>query len=218
MAKGTKFGTLHSNTDLGLIQQKVEISPAVPKTNYKDIPGADGSKDMTEALGVGVKYQDREIKWTFAMYPGASRSSKQSEVSNVLNGRVCRIILDDDPSWYYDGRLSVTGYKSDCLLHQISVKAVCRPYKRKLTEANIARSDLSTSYKQLSCAIGAMPQIPIITVGQQTTVKYGDAEITVTAGTHTLPALLMSGNQIIKAKLVSGSAGSITITWREGSL
>lgn len=218
MAKGTTFGAVHSNTDLGLIQQKVEVSPAEPKANYKNVPGANGSKDMTEALGVGVTYEDREIKWTFALYPGADWYTKQAQVSNALNGRTFHIVLDDDSLWYYDGRVTVSSYKSDRLLRQITVKAICRPYKRKLTETTVTRADLTTSYKILNCAVGAMPLVPTITVGQQTALKWGTMETTVAAGTHTLPALRICGTQAIKAKLVSGTDGTISIKWREGSL
>ncbi len=218
MAIGTTFGTIHSNTGLALIQQTVEVSPAEPKTNYKDIPGASGSKDLTEALGVGVKYADREISWTFALYPGADWYSKQAEVSNAINGKALHIIIDGDAAWYYDGRVAVDSYKADKLLRQITVKAICRPYKRKVTETPATRADLTTAYKSLTCPIGAMPLIPIVTVGQQTTVKWGTTETAIAAGTHTLPALYMAGEQIIQAKLATGSAGSISITWREGSL
>ena len=124
MKKGTLFGTIHTSDNLNLIQQKVEITPAEPKTNFVDIPGADGSKDLTEALGVGVKYKDREITWTFALYPGQKREPKFSEVANALNGKLFDIVLDDDCLWYYSGRVTVTDHKSDKLLHQITMHKI----------------------------------------------------------------------------------------------
>ena len=51
MARGTTFGTLHSSTALHLIQQTIKIGPAVPRTSYLQVPGADGSIDLTDALG-----------------------------------------------------------------------------------------------------------------------------------------------------------------------
>ena len=62
-----------------------------------------------------------------------------------------------------------------------------------------------------------MPLVPKITVEQETTIEWGDYTVTVSAGTHLLPDLLMSGAQTIQAKTTSGS-GTITISWREGSL
>ena len=86
MAKGTTFGTIHSNRDLMLIQQSIEISPAIPRINIVDVPGANGGLDLTEALGVGVLYKDREIKWTFALYPGANWAERFQAVSGSING------------------------------------------------------------------------------------------------------------------------------------
>lgn len=39
MAKGTKFGSIHSVADLRLIQQSVKITPAKPRLNLLDVPG-----------------------------------------------------------------------------------------------------------------------------------------------------------------------------------
>lgn len=219
--RGTTFGTVHSYTHLGLLQQSVSVPPAEPKTYYVDVPGADGSVDLTEVLGVGVKYADRELVWTFALYPGADWYATQAAVSNALNGLACHIVLDDDPSWYYDGRLSVTDHTSDRLLRQITVKAICRPYKRAITETTVSRDDLTTSYKNLTCAFGAMELVPEFTLGQETTLKIGERTVTLSAGVATIPDIKLSGEQVIKAKLPPEStetSGSISIKWRAGTL
>lgn len=216
MARGTSFGVVHTSTTLHLIQQNTEVGPAEPKTSLVEIPGGNGSIDLTEALGAGVAYKDRTIKWTFALYPGAQWAEKRSEVSNALNGRRFHITMDDDSDWYYDGRVFVTEHKSDNRLHQITVEATCAPYKRKTAETSVS-AEISAEFSEISCAIGQMPLVPLITVEQETVIQYGDYSITVQAGTHLLPDLLMSGTQTIKVKTTSGT-GTITITWREGSL
>ena len=100
--------------------------------------------------------------------------------------------------------------------HQITIEATCAPYKRKLTESSIS-AELSTELVGISCAIGQMPLVPLITVAQETVVQYGEYSTTIQAGAHLLPDLLMSGTQTIKAKVTDGT-GTISITWREGSL
>lgn len=218
MIKGTTFGTIHSGTDLHLIQQKVEVQPAPPKTNYKDIPGFDGSKDLTEALGVGVKFGDREISWTFGLYPGDSWPEKQRQVSNALNGYAGHITLDDDPGYYYDGRLTVSEYSIDKLLRQIVVKALCRPYKLKQQITTVSRNDLSANYKNITLINGRKPVVPSITVSVETTLKWGEDTYTVNAGTHKIMDIVLSpGNNILKAK-VTGESGEITVSYQEGDL
>ena len=216
MASGTLFGVVHTSTTLHLIQQSIEVGPAEPKTNLIEMPGGNGSIDLTEALGTGVVYKDRKIKWIFALYPGDQWAEKRSAISNALNGKRLHITSDDDPGWYYDGRISVADHKSDNRLYQITVEATCAPYKRKITESSVS-AELSTAPAEIALAIGQMPLVPKITVEQETTVEWGDYTITISAGTHLLPDLLMSGAQTIRAKTTSGS-GTITITWREGSL
>lgn len=218
MAKGTTFGNIHSNLDLHLIQQKVEVNPAQPKTRYVDIPGGNGSKDLSESLGVGMKYADREITWTFALYPGEDWTEKQREVSGALNGLACHITLDDDPDYYYDGRLTVESYKRDKLLRQITVKAVCRPYKLHQSETVISRSDLSTDYKVLTLINDRKPVVPEITVEQPTTLRFKNNTYAVSAGTHRiLDIRLTPGTNALEAKTESGT-GSILVTYREGAL
>lgn len=129
MARGTDFGGIHSHRDLHLIQQLVEVEPAEPKMNLVDIPGSDGSKDLTTQPAGRVTYKDRKITWTFALYPGENWDAKHRQVSNALNGLECRITLDTDPAYYYHGRLAVKKYKLDGLLRQITLEAICRPYK-----------------------------------------------------------------------------------------
>lgn len=218
MAIGTSFGSLHSGTDLHLVQQQVEVGPAAPKTNFKDVPGADGSLDMTEALGVGVKYKDRTIKWTFGLYPGDDWALKRTQVNNAINGIRCHIIIDGDTGYYYDGRVEVTDHKTNGRLHQIAVRAVCKPFRYKATETEVSRSDLSTSLKTLNLTNGGLPIVPEITVGQQTTVQWNSTNYTLNAGTHVLPDVIIpSGSSQLKAKVASGS-GSISVKFREVTL
>lgn len=217
MLIGTKFGDLHSGTGLQLVPESMEISPAEPKLNLVEIPYGNGSVDLTEALGVGVAYKDRKIKWTFTLYPGDDWPERQSIVSNAINGKRLHITPDDDPEWYYDGRITVSKHKSDKLYHQITVTATCAPYKRKIAETTVLAPLADENYSSIPCPIGAMPLVPLIAVEQETEIKWNDYSVTVSAGSHLLPELLMQGNQTIQAK-TTGGVGTITISWREGSL
>lgn len=218
MIKGTTFGSIHSGADLHLLQQKVVVQPASPKTKYIDIPGADGSKDMTEALGVGVKYSDRGITWTFALYPGDDWSEKCREVSGALNGISCRIVLDEDSLYYYEGRLEVENYERDKLLRRIIVYALCRPYKLKRTVTTVSSQSLGTADKTLLLENDRMTVVPVITVEQETTITFNNYSATVAAGAHKLPDIqLQMGRNILKARVSTGT-GSIKVSYQEGTL
>ncbi len=137
MARGTNFGGVHSHHNLNLIQQKVDVEPAAPKLNMIEIPGADGAVDMTEQPAGRVTYKTRKITWTFALYPGENWDAKRTQVSNALNGRRANITLDSDPGYYYQGRLSVSKHKVDRQLRQITVEAICQPYKLKQDQTQV---------------------------------------------------------------------------------
>ncbi|MGN0462007.1 MAG: hypothetical protein ACI4HZ_06140 [Ruminococcus sp.] len=126
--RGITFGNIHTD-DMNLILSSVNIPPAQPKTNYIDIPGADGQVDLTEALGV-VKYQMREAEFVFTTAPGHNIEDVKRKVSNTLNGVYFdKIVLDKDPEWYWQGRVRVDGYGNEYPCDKITVKATLKPYK-----------------------------------------------------------------------------------------
>ena len=94
-------------TDLHLIQQRFDISPALPKLNFVDMQGGDGSVDRTAAMG-GVRYEDRTATWTFALYPGDNWHEKQTQISDALNGKSLWFEASEDPNHWYRGRISVS--------------------------------------------------------------------------------------------------------------
>lgn len=135
MYKGIYFDDIHSFYDLNLILAPFVPVPATAKTNYIEITGGDGSLDLSEALGE-IKYKARDFTFTFTINPldAMTFDEKVSQVSNALNGKRCKITLDRDPDYYWEGRCTVDKYAQDKNLKQISVKATVKPYKLKQNE------------------------------------------------------------------------------------
>ena len=218
MKRGTDFGGIHSYLDLNLIQQKVEISPAEPKFNMVDIPGMDGSKDLTTQLTGRVHYKDRTITWTFALYPGENWDEKHRKVSGALNGRECKITLDSDPDYYYLGRLAVRSYRLDGMLKQIVVEAICRPYALKQEVTKVSVQLPVSTVVRVPIKNDRMPTVPVIVLSAEATIRMGTREGSFSAGTHTLLDFeLQEGDNLLEVKALS-AAGSIVITYQEGSL
>lgn len=123
--------TRHTYSDFGLIQtQLAEVSPPAPKTKYIDIPGADGSVDLTEALTGEVQYEERSIKMEFAI-PGRSPEWRRiySDMGDFLQGERMLLILDEDPGYYYDGRFKVDGWHFKDGNTVITISGRVEPYK-----------------------------------------------------------------------------------------
>lgn len=217
MARGTNFGGIHSHRDLNLIQQQVVVAPAEPKLNLIDIPGANGSKDMSEQPAGRITFNDRMITWTFALYPGDNWRAKQRQVSNALNGRRFRITLDDDPDYYFDGRLSVKEHNRDRTLRQITVEAICAPYQLKQAETVITRT-VNTTAQVIQVPNECKPAIPRIKVTVETVLEWAGNTFTLTPGEHRLLDIeFPEGTKPLTVKTKSGT-GTITITYQEGAL
>ena len=114
MVYGVTFGEKHSFRDWKLLlNERPKISTPVAKTNYIDIPGSDGHIDLTEALTGDVKYETRQIKFTFITTKARKKwPSLYSDILDYLHGQEMKIILDEDRSFYYIGRVSVNEWES----------------------------------------------------------------------------------------------------------
>lgn len=213
---GVSFGNIHSFYDLNLILAPFTPTPAKPKLNYVEISGGNGSLDLTEALGE-VKYHDREFSFTFTVHPLDSMTfdEKVTQVSNALNGKRCKITLDRDAEYFWDGRCAVNQYKQDRRLNQIVITATVRPYKYKqeVTQATFA---LSSDFQTVTLMNSRKTAIPKITcTNDNTTIIFGDSRYALSAGTYTPPEIcLVQGENTMQ---ISGT-GSITFEWQEGDL
>ena len=217
--RGIKFDDIHSYYDLDLILSSVDIPPAKPKEEYIDIPGSDEPVDLTEAHGE-VNFKTRDCKFTFTMNPANDLSDyafevKKTEVSNALNGKKCKIILDKDDLYFYEGRCTVDEYLSNKRIRQIVVTAKVKPYKFKVKETEVSAT-LSTTAKTLTLTNGRKTVVPSITcTNANTTVVFEGNSFTFNAGTHkNLNIRLKHGNNTIQVK----GSGTVTFKYREGDL
>ncbi len=216
---GIKFNDIHSYYDLNLILSQCSISPATPKTNYIDIPGADGSLDLTEAHG-NIKYNDRTGKLVFSVLPGEDFEQKKSEISNLLNGKhFDKITLDKDPDYYYRGRCSINDWKCDKRIGQITVDLRLKPYKFKqnVTEVEVTTPNI---YHMLMVNLKneAMPTIPtiIITGSGSTEIAYNGSTV-YSPGTYIVPEYcLYAGDNVFT--ITQPETNKVKFIYQEGSL
>lgn len=215
--KGIAFDDVHTFDDLNLVLSVCpDMPPARPKTTYIDIPGADGSLDLSEVHGE-VKFSDRENKYTFTMHPAETMTweEKMQEVSNLLNGKRCRMTLDKDEDYFWDVRASIDSYKSDKRLHQIVIAVRALPYKFKqdITKRTVQLSGESKSINLMNGRKSVCPSIECS--NDNTVIVFGDATFNLSAGKHEiLDIQLVEG---INTLTVSGS-GTVTFLYQEGDL
>lgn len=136
--KSAKFNGINTWKDWHLIPATRPLfnSPKV-KTNYIDLPGANGSIDATQVLSSYIYYQNREGSNEFYVANGfGDWASRFSEIMNYVHGRKVKVILGDDPGFYYRGRLAVNQWKSEKDFSKIVIDYSLDPYKYELLSTN----------------------------------------------------------------------------------
>lgn len=215
--KGITFGDVHSYDDLHLVLSVCpDMPPAKAKTTYIDIPGADGSIDLTEVHGE-VKFEDRENEYTFTMIPGDEMTweEKMSEVSGLLHGKRCKVTIDKDEDYYWDARVSVDSFESDKNLHQIVIAVKAHPYKYKqyITKRTLNLTGTATTVMLTNGRKSVCPVIEC--TNDNTVITVGDLTVNLSAGKHEILDIQLK--QGLNRVTVSGS-GTVTFTYQEGEL
>lgn len=131
--QGVIFDNKHTYRDWGLLlKSRPVVSPPKPKIKLIPVLGTDVVIDLTEILTGKIHYEPRTIKFEFITMADRGRwPSLYSEILNTLHGRRIRIILDDDPNFYYTGRVSVDDLKTEKKTAILTMTAEVEPYKRE---------------------------------------------------------------------------------------
>lgn len=130
---GVIFADKHTYRDWGLmLKSRPNISPPKPKLKLIDVPGSDNVIDLTQSLTGQVHYEQRTIKFEFVTMAERERwPSLYSDILKTLHGKSVRIIMDDDPNFYYTGRVTVGNLEPDKKTAVIEMEAQVNPYKRE---------------------------------------------------------------------------------------
>lgn len=211
--KGVSFHGFHSFRDLHLLMTGKEIGAPEIKRQTIDIAGSDGELDFTDFFGE-PKYANVQHQFTFeSIRPRNEQLSQYTDIKNKIHGKKGRIILDDDPSFFYSGRCSVSKYTNEKNIGKITVTCDCEPYKYKLTETVVTRAIDGTETVNLTN--GRKRAVPTITTTSDMTLSFGGGTWTNRAGTFSIPELeLVEGDNFVT---VTGN-GTISFTWQEAVL
>lgn len=107
------------------------VNPPEVKTEYIEIPGANGSLDYTEALTGAPVYKDRTGSWEFYVMNGYQEwNVLYSNILSYLHGKRFKIVLESDPDYIYEGRLSLNEWASEKERSKIVIDYVIDPFKK----------------------------------------------------------------------------------------
>ncbi len=214
--KGITFGDYHSFRDFSLILKPLVIESPAVKEKKIEIEGADSDLDLTDFFGE-PKYENVRHKFEFStIVPESGFLSLFSTIKNAIHGKKMRIILDDDPHYFWIGRLHVSSFHNERNVGVVSIEANCEPYKYKLEKTVVSRAINGTEAITLTnLKKRAVPEVVIATDTSLNIVYQGSNVWDLGNGSFTLPELeLAEGENIVT---VTG-IGNITFTWQEAGL
>lgn len=212
--KGVKFGDFHSYYEWGMILSEKELKSPNVKTYTVELEGSNGVLDFTDFFGA-VKYENRKLTFKFIktnIVPDGFLSL-YSLVQDTLHGQKMQVILDDDPAYFYYGRVSINDWKSNKGIGEIVIEVDAEPFKQSVTKTVVTHTVSSSA--GITLDNDKMPVVPTITTTAEFLIDFGSHNEIYPAGTFQIPELeLGEGSNYI---YVEGT-GTITFQYRKGRL
>ncbi len=165
---------LTDDTDLGV---------AEPKTYTVDIPGGNGSIDLTTALTGDVAFDTRTMKLVFATDDVGDVAALRRRLTSAVHGRRLPFTLGFEPEYTYTGRFSVEVTPLGICGAEVKLTVDADPYKLK--ERCVYRLN-ATGGKLFRLESGRRPVHPTIECEGVCWVTFGGETVAVPAGTHVL--------------------------------
>lgn len=230
MYHSISFDDIHSYRDLHLVPtSRPAVNPPEAKTIYADVAGIDGPLDLSTALTGFMLYGSRSGSWEFmARKRILPWETEYMDILNRLHGkRFEKIILDDDPAYYYKGRLFVSDWKSEKANTFVSISYELQPYKYELFssvddwlwdpfnfETGIIReySNLTVDGTlTLEIPGSARPHIPIINASGTLSVTYKGITYELSPGANLKTDILIGSET---ATLTFTGTGSVSVIYQ----
>lgn len=125
------FGEKNTYDDWHLVSPvRPFFNPPEFKASYLEIPGANGSLDISTALTGYPTYENRIGDLQFLILNGyKSWVDIYSEIMEYMHGHIMRACLEDDPDFFYEGRFTVSEWASSNPRSGITISYNVDPFK-----------------------------------------------------------------------------------------
>lgn len=212
--KGVYFNEFHSYEDFRLILSSKTIEAPNAKTVKVSVDGSDGDIDLTEYFGE-PKYENRTLEFVFSSVVPINEFLEQfSEINNAIHGKQMKIIMDDDPYFYYVGRCSVSAWKWNGRVVELTVKCDCEPYKYKIYETS--RTDVISESGIVNYSNLRKRVIPKFTFDGAMSFLFENKTFSISnAGTYIFPDVEFKAGS---NRITYTGSGTVTVKYLEGGL
>ncbi len=233
MGSGVTFADkIHTERDWGLKLLSIYIPMPKPKTQLVDIPGGDGSIDLTELNGRPA-YNDRDgIELVFDIMDGDYKTwyLKYSEFADSVHGKKAKMVIDDEPDHYYMVRLELDGKKTNPVYGTITMSGSAEPFKYDLLASNepwqwdsfnfqtgVIRTlmdiEITSANKKVTILGAGIDNPPVFVVTQADNLKltYEGRTYTLKVGRNRFPAVRVGKEDVT---LTFSGTGKLSVEYR----
>lgn len=231
--------TYHTLNDWGLaLGNNNYIGDPEMETTYIQVPGRDGLIDASEAISGRRVYTKRQLAFELGgIRERLTWDGVISSMRNNVNGRVCRLTIDNDESYFWRGRVYISDFDRFRELGRFTLSVPnADPYKYDTTS-----STEPWLWDPFNFQTGVITQIGAITivgsgsitiphghmlacpefivsdkVSAQFFVEFDGDTYELTTGTNKIPSIMIGGETAAVLNF-TGSA-KVQISYRGGSL
>ena len=156
------------------------------------VPGMDGALDYSDAANGRTSYETRKLTASLESSEGscAERQKRFDAFIRHCNGRRCKIISPDHPDGYYIGRVQASIDFNNLAYGQISISAVCEPWR----------------YSAVPC----MDSVPVLGLSSDALITaeitYMEDASTCDAASYAVSTSMIAGNFSMRAAEIRSSA------------
>lgn len=184
------------------------IDPPKVKTQYVDVPGG-ARLDYTDVLTGAPALDARAGSWEFTVTDRRGDwAAVYSDILAKVHGKRTRIVLDDDPGYYYDGRVTVNKWQSQEFYSTVTLDYDVEPYKYSIEGATGSMDwlwndlfsniiyygtfDVDGSKQRNLINPSSASVTPVFTCSDGFTVTFDGVTYTLDAGTTSQPGFALS--------------------------
>lgn len=231
--------TYHTLNDWGMaLGNNNYIGEPEMETTYIKVPGRNGLIDASEAVSGRRVFTKRQLAFELGgEHPRLSWDGIISSFRNNIEGRICRLTLDNDKNYYWRGRVYIEDFDRFRELGTFTLAVPsAEPYKYSKTSSSEPwlwdpfnfNTDVITyigaitvvGSETVTIPTGHMMTTPELVVSDKTstdfTVTCDGATYNLTVGSNKIPAILVGGDSEVDLTF-TGSA-KVQIVYRSGSL
>ena len=231
--------TYHTLNDWGFaLSNNNYIGDPEMETTYISIPGRDNLLDASESLTGRRVYKKRALAFNLGgVRERLAWDSFISMLRNEIQGRVCHLTIDNDPSYFWKGRVYIEGFDRFQKLGAFTLAVpTADPYKYGVLSSSDPwlwdpfnfETDMITyigaitvnGTATVTIPHGYMPTCPEFVVSEKTsgtfTVTYDGDVYDISQAVNRIPSIVVGGDQDVT--LTFTGTAKVEIVYRSGSL